>query len=92
MPAHPLYARSPDASVSPVGDRVVLYHRVSRTALVLNPTGSWMWGRLAEPRTPDDLVSDLQARYPGLTEADARRDVSRFLAELQQHAMVSVAP
>lgn len=51
-----------------------------------------MWGRLAEPRTPDDLVSDLQARYPGLTEADARRDVSRFLAELQQHAMVSVAP
>jgi len=84
------YRRSPDASVSSVGERVVLYHRVSRTAVVLNPTGSWIWAQLESPRSQADLVRDLRTRYPTLSEADAERDVSAFLAELTQHSMVAV--
>jgi hypothetical protein len=84
------YARSTDATASPVGERVVLYHRVSRTAIVLNPTGGWMWEQLAEPRTAVDLARDMRVRYPSLAPDDAERDVAAFLADLVRHAMVSV--
>ncbi len=68
----------------------MLYHRVSRTALVLNPTGGWMWSRLEAPRTAEDLISDLRSKFPSLSESEATRDVAAFLAELTGHRMVSV--
>lgn len=82
------YAQSPDAAASWVGERGVLYHRVSRTAIVLNLTGGWIWRRLTEPRTSADLAHDLRERFPSLSDEDARRDVDTFLSELTQHAMV----
>ena len=86
------YSRSPDASASTVGDRVVLYHRTSRAALVLNPTGSWMWQHLTNPKTADALANELRGRFPSLSDDDARRDVETFLADLAHHAMVFVTP
>ena len=87
-----LYSRSSDASASTIGDRVVLYHRASRAALVLNPTGSWMWQQLTIPTTADALANDLRGRFRSLSYDDARRDVETFLADLVHHAMVSVTP
>jgi hypothetical protein len=84
------YARSADATASAVGERVVLYHRLSRTAIVLNPTGGWMWQRLSQPRTAEELTAALRQRFPALTVEDAERDVTSFLADLSKHAMVSV--
>lgn len=74
-----------------MGDRVVLYHRVSRTALVLNPTGTRMWQLLEQPQTADALARDLQDAYRSLTEDQASRDVEAFLKDLSQHAMVSAS-
>ena len=84
------YTRSAHAVATPVGDRVVLYHGVSRTAIVLNPTGTWMWSRLERPRTGNDLAVDLRTRYPGLSTVAAERDVSAFLAELLTHEFVAL--
>jgi hypothetical protein len=84
------YLRSDDATASAVGERVVLYHRVTRTALVLNPTGGWMWQQLERPRTAADLVGDMRVRYPSVSSEDAERDVAAFLADLVKHAMISV--
>lgn len=81
--------QSPDATTSTVGDRVVLYHRRSNAAVVLNPTGSWMWQQLATPRAAADLVGMLQQRFPALSPEDAARDVHAFLTELGQHAMLA---
>ena len=75
-----------------VGDRVVLYHRVSRTALVLNPTGGWMWDRLPHIGTVAELAQELRERFPSLSLDEAERDVQAFLADLRQHAMVAEAP
>jgi hypothetical protein len=83
------YARSKDAVASSVGDRFVLYHRVSKSAIVLNPTGSWLWERLAEPRTVVQLTNDLLQRFPSLRQEDAERDVTHFLGELTHHAMAA---
>lgn len=84
----PGYARSEHVEVSTVGDRVVLYHRTSRSALVLNPTGSWLWERLATPARPEDLTAVLRARFPALTPEAAVRDVASFLDELTRHGAI----
>lgn len=82
------YARSDQVEASTVGDRVVLYHRTSRTALVLNVTGSQLWERLAGPASIEDLTSILRERFPGLAPVDALRDVSSFLDELTRHGAI----
>jgi hypothetical protein len=87
-----LYTRSADASASTVGDRVVLYHRVSRAAIVLNPTGSWVWEQLIAPQTPSALAENLRARFPALSPEQAKTDVDAFLTELVGHAMVVGRP
>jgi hypothetical protein len=82
------YARSEQVEASAVGDRVVLYHRLSRSALVLNPTGSWLWERLASPASPQELTATLRDRFPALSPDDALRDVSFFLDELTRHGAI----
>jgi hypothetical protein len=82
------YARSPQVDGSTVGDRVILYHRTSRSALVLNPTGSRLWARLAAPASFDDLTAALRERFPTLPREDAVRDVSAFVEELTRHGLI----
>jgi hypothetical protein len=84
----PAYARSEQVEESTVGDRVVLYHRTSRSALVLNPTGSRLWERLVTPARPEDLTATLRERFPALTRDAALRDVSSFLDELTRHGAI----
>jgi hypothetical protein len=83
-----VYARSEQVEGSSVGDRVVLYHRTSRSALVLNPTGTRLWQRLASPASPEDLTAALREGFPALTAEDALRDVSSFLDELTRHGAI----
>jgi hypothetical protein len=87
-----VYTRSEQVEVSTVGDRVVLYHRTSRSALVLNPTGSRLWERLATPARPEDLTADLRERFPALSPEAAVRDVSSFLDELTRHGAIVPVP
>jgi hypothetical protein len=73
-----------------VGDRLVLYHRESRTSVVLNPTASWIWHELSAPRTVDDLAKALQRRFPSVSTEDASRDVSAFVADMVRHDFLSL--
>jgi hypothetical protein len=83
-----VFARSSQVEASVVGDRVVLYHRTSRSALVLNPSGTYLWERLATPAALPDLAATLRERFPGLSGDDARRDVAAFLDELTRHEAI----
>lgn len=86
------FGRTDDVETSTAGDRVVLYHRRSRHALVLNPTGSWIWGLLAEPASVAGLVAELRRQYPTVALDDAERDVSALLDDLRTHGMVEARP
>lgn len=91
VPSGGPFTRSTDAVATPVGDRIVLYHNVSRTALVLNPTGGWIWSRLDAPRTQAELVADLRQRFPTLSADAASADVEAFIAQLLSHKFVAVS-
>ena len=82
---------SPDVDASRVGDRLVLYHRGTRKALVLNPTGSWLWEQLAAGRTTDQLANALIERWPAIGHERASADAAAFLDELGRHDMLSAA-
>ena len=60
------YRRAPDVDGSWWG-RAVLYHRQSGTAVVLNPTGSWLWELLTTLPTPPALAEQLRGERPALT-------------------------
>jgi Coenzyme PQQ synthesis protein D (PqqD) len=82
------YLLSPDVDRAVVGERAVLYHRQSGTAVVLNPTGSWLSELLTAFPTPQALAEQLRAKCPALTGEQAVRDVSTFFEELCQHGMI----
>jgi hypothetical protein len=83
-----VYVRADHVEASTVGDRVVLYHRMSRSALVLNPTGSHLWDRLAAPAGVSDLAAALRQRFPSLSVEAAHKDVAAFLDELTRHGAI----
>jgi hypothetical protein len=89
---HLTYAQAGDVETSVAGDRVVLYHRRSRHALVLNPTGSWIWGLLLEPTSLAGLISELRCRYPAVSLEQAERDVTALLDDLKARGMVEPRP
>ena len=85
MPAG--YIRSERVDISRVGARAVLYHRDSRKALVLNPSGSWLWDQLASARSRDQLATALQEKYR-LSSDRAGRDIDQFLDNLRLHEAI----
>lgn len=86
------YAQSRDAATTTVGDRVVVYHRVSRAAVILNPTATRLWTHLATRQTARDLAQVLCAAYPTLAPERAAEDVEALLTELRTHALLAIDP
>ena len=77
---------------STAGDRAVLYHRRSRHALVLNPTGTWIWSLLSEPMSVTGLVAALGRRHPDIPLDRVERDVAALLDDLRKHGAVVELP
>ncbi len=77
-----LYSRPSHIETSPVGDRVVLYDTVSRKAVVLNPTGAFLWAQLSTRSSVDELAQKLQERFAGVEAARLRADVEACLQSL----------
>ncbi len=88
MSSQSRYRRSDSVETSPVGDRVVLYEGGSRKAVVLNPTGAWLWQQLSSPRTADELSQQLQARFPATDAAQVRADVESCLHDLVRQELL----
>jgi len=82
------YRRPAYVEASQVGDRLVLYHSDSRKAIVLNPTGSWLWQLLDISPTKQTLAERLQSKFPFLADEQAVKDASVFLDDLLQHGML----
>jgi len=85
-------SRSPAVEASAVGDRVVLYHRDACNALVLNPMATWLWSLLRVPRADGELVAEILAQFPAVSEDRARADLASLVAELLRQGFVTREP
>jgi sensor domain CHASE-containing protein len=88
MSLNPRFRRSDSVETSPVGDRVVLYDGRSRKAIVLNPTGAWLWQQLSHTHTVDELSQQLQTRFPATDAAQIRADVENCLQDLVRQELL----
>ncbi len=83
-----LLKQSNNADATMAGDRAAIYHRETRKAITLNPSGTILWQALETPCTRADLVKVLQARWPQIDDETAGADVDKFIDQLRTHELV----
>ena len=92
MQSQTVYERAASVDSSLAGDRVVLYERESRSAIVLNPTGTRLWQTLENPQSALQLREALRTLYPTLAEDQAARDIEAFLRDLSDKGLIQPHP
>ena len=61
----------------------------TNAALSVNKTGVYLWGRLKEGATEQEMVAGLLERYSGVTEEQAAADVKAFLQNLRERSLLA---
>lgn len=79
------FIRSPEADHTLAGDRAVIYHKKSSSAITLNEAGTVLWLMLEGGRTRGELEAGLREKWPQLSAEVAARDAEAFLGELLRH-------
>ena len=82
------FSRSAHADSTLAGDRAAIYHRFSKKAITLNPSGTILWGSLDAPKTTDELIAVLQERWPQVEAETLAQDVQTFIEQLQSHDLL----
>jgi len=60
----------------------LLYHTGNKQFCQLNETAAFLWSRLDQPRSVDDIARDLCAAYDGVDFDQAKADVQATVDEL----------
>jgi Coenzyme PQQ synthesis protein D (PqqD) len=71
-------------------EETVLLDVDAGTAVRLNPTGAWIWERLAEPCRVSELASGLSERFE-IDEGRALDDVVAFAREMQRRELLAAS-
>jgi hypothetical protein len=86
--AERLYHRSPSVEETTVGERFVLYHCGTGTAVVLNPTASLLWKGLRDAAGRDALSDLLHAQFPHIELTRVQADTRSALDAMEKHQLV----
>lgn len=84
-----VFRRAADIQSTPVGDRLVLFHRGTGASIVLNPSAAILWEALEHPATAQDLAGHLCRRHTGLSAERATEDVMRCLEQFVSQSLVT---
>lgn len=77
------YRQAPGIGIVEADDQFFLADGQGAAIHHLNPTGSSIWGLLAEPMTRDEIVELLLSAFPGLDREQVTADVFNLLDELK---------
>ena len=80
---------APDQVCSDLGGETVILNLKSGTYYGLNPTGTFVWNLIQEPKTIEDLRTAILSEY----EVDAAvcdRDLKSLLQKLMEQSMIEV--
>ena len=83
-----MYRRSPAVEETTVGERAVLYHNVSGSAIVLNPTASLLWADLSDAADSDTLAQSLHERFPKTKLEQVSSDVCNALEQMEKLELI----
>ena len=84
-----IYQRNAQTDTSVVGERLIVFERASKSAIVLNPTGAQIWRALETPQTAAQLSAALQGQHPDVDAAQLQSDVEKYLGELLAQKLIA---
>ncbi len=67
----------------------LVFNPESNSAVALNKTGVYLWNRLKDGASEEEMASGLLEKYEGVTEEKASADVKAFLEELRSRSLLS---
>jgi hypothetical protein len=77
------YIRSAGVEMAPMREETVLFNPANNQFCVLNKTAAFIWERLAEAHTVEELCAALSASFNNAQGAGVSEDVSAMLARMQ---------
>ena len=83
-----LLERHPEAESHLSGERVVVFHKSTKNSIVLNPTGSWLWDQLEQPRSRTWLLDQMAQRHPYVEAERLENDLDAYLQELTTNELI----
>ena len=83
-----IYQRNAQTDTSTVGNRVIVFERASKSAIVLNPTGAQIWQLLSTPQSVAQMGAALQTQFPSVEAVQLHSDVENYLKELVEQKLV----
>jgi len=86
-----VYRRAAGVEAAPMEGETLLYHPSTKKFCRLNETAAFLWDRLAEPRSLEELAGDLCAEFAGVELDQARKDVRVAVEELVGVSIVEQA-
>ena len=83
------YQRHAQTDTSTVGERMIVFERASKSAIVLNPTGATIWQLLETPRSAAQIEAALSQQFPDVEAAQLKSDVEHYLQELLAQKLIA---
>ena len=85
------FRRNPDIEAAPMQDEAVLFSPATKKFCLLNETAAFLWKLLEQPKTEEELSTELCREYDGVDAAVAARDVRQTLQQLTELKIVAPA-
>lgn len=76
------YRRGQGVEEAPMEGETLLYHAGEKKFCQLNETAAFLWSRLDQPRSVDEIARDMCESYEGVEFDQARADVQATVDEL----------
>jgi hypothetical protein len=83
------YTRSAGVEMAPMREETVLFNPANNQFCVLNKTAAFIWERLAQPQSTEEICAALSASFNNAQGAGVNADVSAMLTQMQQASCVT---
>lgn len=78
------YSRNLGVESAPLNEEEILFHAETQKFILLNETGRFLWSRLSQPHSPQELALGLCENFTSVTTSQALVDVEKILRRLEE--------
>jgi hypothetical protein len=84
------FQRGSTVEAAPLQDEALLFHPEVNRFYVLNGTASYIWDRLKEPASAEEIAEQICRTYAGVAQPEALRDVEGVLQQMVAMSVVTL--
>jgi hypothetical protein len=86
-----LYRRNTAVEAAPLKDESVLFNPGTNKFCLLNTTMAFIWTKLEQQSTADQISGEIVKTFDGVSETEARSDVERALSQMLELGLLVTA-